>query len=267
MAGVFTGALVAILFSMLVNRSAANYYGAQASPARSYSSAWLPAKATWYGAPTGAGPANGGGACAYSNNNLYPILSMNACGNQPLFMDGAGCGTCYEIKCDYKNNRACSGQPKRVTITDMNYNNIAQYYFDLSGTAFGAMAKYGQNENLRRAGILDIQFRRVPCNYQGMNINFRVERGSNNNYLAVLVQHANKDGNVVQVDLKDSGSYGSWTPMKRSWGAIWRMDTGRPLKAPFSFRMRSEFGATKVAYQVIPVNWKGGNNYWSNVQY
>jgi hypothetical protein len=29
------------------------------SPASSYNSSWLPAKATWYGAPTGAGPVEG----------------------------------------------------------------------------------------------------------------------------------------------------------------------------------------------------------------
>jgi hypothetical protein len=39
-------------------------------------------------------------------------------------------------------------------------SQISKYYFDLSGTAFGSMAKPGLNAKLRRAGIMDIQFRR-----------------------------------------------------------------------------------------------------------
>jgi hypothetical protein len=51
-------ALVA-LFSMLIPsvRSAVDY---SISAARSYNSGWLPAKATWYGRPNGAGPDDNG---------------------------------------------------------------------------------------------------------------------------------------------------------------------------------------------------------------
>jgi hypothetical protein len=54
----------------------------------------------------------------------------------------------------------CSDKPVTVFITDMNYDPIAPYHFDLSGTAFGAMAKPGYNDKLRKAGIIDMQFRR-----------------------------------------------------------------------------------------------------------
>ena len=48
-------ALVALLSMLVVPsvRSAVNY---GTSAARSYNSGWLPAKANWYGRPTGAGP-------------------------------------------------------------------------------------------------------------------------------------------------------------------------------------------------------------------
>ena len=69
-----------------------------------------------------------------------------------------------QIKCTSKDNPACSGQPKRVMITDMNYYPVARYHFDLSGTAFGRLAKPGLNDKLRHSGIIDIEFTRsVPA--------------------------------------------------------------------------------------------------------
>jgi hypothetical protein len=47
-----------------------------------------------------------------------------------------------------------------VFITDMNYEPIAPYHFDLSGKAFGALAKPGLNDKLRHCGIIDLEFRR-----------------------------------------------------------------------------------------------------------
>uniref|UniRef100_A0A453JA23 Expansin-like EG45 domain-containing protein n=1 Tax=Aegilops tauschii subsp. strangulata TaxID=200361 RepID=A0A453JA23_AEGTS len=55
------------------------------------------ARATWYGAPNGAGPYDNGGACGFKNVNRYPFMAMTSCGNQPLFKDGKGCGACYKV--------------------------------------------------------------------------------------------------------------------------------------------------------------------------
>jgi hypothetical protein len=148
----------------------------------------------------------------------------------------------------------------------MNYYPVARYHFDLSGTAFGAMAKPGLSDKLRHAGIIDMQFRRVPCNHRGLTINFHVHHTSNPNYLAVLVEYANKEGTVVQMDLKERGSR-YWTPMRRSWGSIWRIDSGHRLQGPFSLRIRGESGKTLVAKNVIPANWRPGADYRSSVQF
>ncbi|XP_062205589.1 expansin-B6-like [Phragmites australis] len=258
-------ALVA-LFSVLVT------YGARAqqpdynTSATSYYSDWVPAKATWYGAPNGAGPDDNGGACGFKHTNQYPFSSMTSCGNEPIFKDGKGCGSCYQIRCLKNNHPACSGEAKTVMITDMNYYPVAKYHFDLSGTAFGSMALPGLNDKLRHAGIIDMEFRRVPCNFPGLTINFHVEHGSNPMYLAVLVEYENKDGDVVQVDLME-GNSGYWEPMRESWGSIWRMDSNRPLKGPFSLRITNESGKTLVANNVIPADWKPNTDYRSFIQF
>ncbi|TVU31741.1 hypothetical protein EJB05_23439, partial [Eragrostis curvula] len=232
-----------------------------------YSTSWLPARATWYGKPNGAGPDNGGGACSYSHTNLPPFNSMTSCGNIPIFKDGKGCGACYQVRCLSTKNRACSEQPQTIIITDVNTNpRISKYYFDMSGTSFGSMAKPGMSNKLRGAGILDIQFRRVACNYKGLNVNFHVDRGSNPHYFAVRVEYADGDGSIVQVDLQEANC-ASWKPLRQSWGAMWRLDSGPPLKAPFSLRITGDSGRKLTAYKVIPANWKGNMDYRSVVQF
>lgn len=180
---------------------------------------------------------------------------MTSCGNLPIFKDGKGCGSCFKIKC---GNKVCSKKPVVVFITDMNYYQFAPYHFDLSGTAFGALAMPGRESELRRYGIIDLRFRRVRCKLAPkMKIAFHVEEGSNPEYLAVLVKFVAGDGDIVQMDLKQEG-WPEWKPMRESWGAIWRMDVDyhTPLQGPFSIRLTSESGKVLVAPHVIPADWK-----------
>nr|CAB3495293.1 unnamed protein product [Digitaria exilis] len=240
------------------------YYSSSSSTT---SGSWRPARATWYGRRNGAGPDNNGGGCGYSHTNEAPFNSMTTCGNQPLFLDGKGCGACYQIRCTSKNNPACSGEAKTVIITDVNYDTkVAPYHFDLSGTAFGAMAKPGLNDKLRNAGILDIQFRRVPCDYKGQQVKFHVMGGCNPFYFAVIVYFAGSDGAVVQVDIKEANSQ-TWSPLYESWGAVWRIDPGHPLKAPLSLRVRTDDNKVLLANNVIPVNWRGNSDYRTVAQF
>jgi hypothetical protein len=67
-----------------------------------------------------------------------------------------------QIRC--RKDKSCSGKAETVIITDMNYYPVSRYHFDLSGTAFGRLAKPGLNDKLRHSGIIDIEFTRsVLC--------------------------------------------------------------------------------------------------------
>jgi hypothetical protein len=106
---------------------------------------------------------------------------------------------------------------------------------------------------------------RVLCNLPGLTITFHVHHTSNPNYLAVLVEYANKAGTIVQVDMNENNK--GWVQMQESWGDIWRMDSAKPLVGPFSMRVRSDSGQTLVANNVIPRNWLPNTDYHSNVQF
>ncbi|TVU00460.1 hypothetical protein EJB05_54102 [Eragrostis curvula] len=245
-----------------------NYTSRRQTWAVSRGSGWLPGGATWYGSPYGAG--SDGGACGYQGAvSQRPFSSMIAAGGASLFKSGKGCGACYQIKCS--GNRACSGRPVTVTITDScpdGICNAGPAHFDMSGTAFGALANRGMADRLRAAGILNIKYKRVPCKYNGARIAFKVDAGSNPYYLAVLIAYQEGDGDLSAVHIMESGCK-SWTPMQQSWGAVWKLNsnTGKPLRAPFAVRLTSGTGKVLVVRNAIPAGWSAGSTYQSAVNY
>ncbi|RZC71889.1 hypothetical protein C5167_035041 [Papaver somniferum] len=206
---------------------------------------FLSAAATWYGGPNGTGSDAGGPS---------------------LFRSGKGCGTCYQVKCTAHSS--CSGKPVTVVITDECPGCVSQStHFDLSGTAVGAMAISGKAQQLRNVGVLQIQYKRVACNYAGTNIVFKVDAGSNPNHFATLVEYQNGQSDIASIDLQDISVSSNWRPMQRLWGAVWKLDSATALKGPFSLRLKSANGETIVAKNVIPAGWRAGVTYRSNINF
>ncbi|KAL6128997.1 hypothetical protein ACLB2K_072350 [Fragaria x ananassa] len=226
---------------------------------------WAAAVATWYGDPEGGG--TDGGACAYANAvDQPPFSTLVSAGGASLFKSGEGCGACYEVKCT--GNAACSGNPVTVVITDNCPGGQCAsdaVHFDLSGHAFGAMANSGKQPELRNAGVLQVQHRRVPCVYGGVDIAFRVDTGSNPYYLAVVVEYEAGPGALSALELKQGNS--DWLPMQESWGADWKFNCGSQLQGPLSIRLIADSGQTLVANDVIPVGWQPGQTYRSVVNF
>ncbi|RRT83380.1 hypothetical protein B296_00008598 [Ensete ventricosum] len=115
--------------------------------------------------------------------------------------------------------------------------------------------------------------RRVECNYAGIDVAFHVDVGSNPYYIAVLIEYEGGDGDLACVDIKEGASSSStpsssWIPMRQSWGAVWRLNSGPKLRPPFSFRLTSGLSRkVLVANNVIPVGWQPGATYRSVVNY
>ncbi|CAA0834549.1 Putative expansin-B2 [Striga hermonthica] len=109
----------------------------------------------------------------------------------------------------------------------------------------------------------------VACDYAGKNIVFRIDPGSNPNYIAMVIEFEEGDGDLARVELQQASNEPSeWWEMDQSWGAVWQLNPGSKLNPPFSVRLTSQYsGRTLVAKNVIPVGWTPGGTYRSVVNY
>ncbi|KAM3284773.1 expansin-B15 [Capsicum chacoense] len=231
-------------------------------------SGFSPAVATYYTNPTSP---RSGGACGLENDVVgAPYNAMITAGNQALFKQGSGCGACYQVMCTQTQNSHCSGNPITVTLTDEcpGACNNDPVHFDLSGIAYGKLAKSGEAAQLHNAGRIPIFYKRVACNYNS-NILFKVDKGSNPNFFAVLSEAVNGAGDLSLVEIKTGGaSTTAWTPMKRMIGSTWNVGIQpNTQKPPFSLRLTSSTKKSVIAQNVIPPGWQPRSIYKSNVNF
>lgn len=108
----------------------------------------------------------------------------------------------------------------------------------------------------------------MECNYRGTSLAFHVDSGSNSDYFACLIEYEDGEGDLAKVEIKEAPDSATWMPMQQSWGAVWKLDAGSPLKAPFSIRLTTaESAHSIVANNVIPAGWKPGQTYRSLVNF
>jgi hypothetical protein len=245
-------------FCLRVNRRLDNY---DPSTVTSWTSA---ATASWYGNPYGSG--TDGGGCGYQDAvGKAPFNSMVSAGGPSIYKGGRGCGACYQIRCT--SNELCSGNPVTVVITDECpgcYDDTA--FFDMSGTAFGSLSKSFSSDQFRNLGRIKVDYRRVPCNYAGINLTFRIDSGSNPYYLAVLVEYEAGDGDMTLLEVMPNPGSG-WAPMTPSWGVVWKYQGDSSMPGPFSFRITTSSGQILVAENAVPAGWQPGQTYVSAVNF
>ncbi|KAK7256929.1 hypothetical protein RIF29_30532 [Crotalaria pallida] len=204
------------------------------------------------------------GACGYGSLAL-DLGNGQVAGVVPsLFKVGAGCGACFQVRC--KNSTLCTKAGTRVVATDLNDSN--QTDFVLSSKAFTAIAQKGQEQQIVKLGIVDIEYKRVPCDYKNHNLSVRVEESSQKpNYLAITLLYQGGQTEIVAVYVAEVGG-SNWSEMKRNHGAVW--DTSKVPQGPLQLWMTVVGGydgrMIRIQKEVLPADWKNGVIYDTGVK-
>ncbi|XP_047327458.1 expansin-like A2 [Impatiens glandulifera] len=206
-----------------------------------------------------------GGACGYGSLAKSFSNGMVAAAAPSIYKNGAGCGSCFKISC--KNATLCSKQGTKVIVTDLNKDNRTD--FVLTSSAFVAMANKGKERDILNLGILDVEYRRIPCEYKNKNLTVSVDESSHRpSYLAIKFIYQGGQTEIVGVDVAQVGS-SNWSFLSRRGNdAVWA--TSRVPSGALQMRLVVTSGYDGkwiwAKSSVLPADWKAGFTYDSGVQ-
>ncbi|XP_061354821.1 expansin-like B1 [Gastrolobium bilobum] len=218
-------------------------------------------RATYYGSPDCYG--NPRGACGFGEYGKT-VNDGSVAGVSRLWRNGSGCGACYQVRC--KIPQYCDETGAYVVVTDYGEGDRTDFIMSPRG-----YSRLGRNTvasvELFKYGVVDIEYKRVPCRYLGYNIVFKVHEYSKfPDYFAVVILYVAGTYDVAAVEMWQE-YYKQWTPMRRAFGAVFDFAYPPRGEIKLRFQVRGSAGLYWVqSKNDIPSDWKAGAAYDTLVQ-
>jgi hypothetical protein len=153
----------------------------------------------------------------------------------------------------------------KITVTDYGQGDRTDFIMSLRG--YSKLARPEKVSQVISLGVVDIEYKRISCQYEGYNIMFKIDSSSNfPDYLALMMWYQAGQKDVLAIQLCQEESY-EWKAMCQSHGAVW--DVVTPPMGALSLRFLVSDGNSQEwmsAANVIPANWKAGAVYDSGIQ-
>jgi len=220
---------------------------------------YVSSRATYYGSPDCLGTPTG--ACGYKEYGRT-INGGEVSGVSKLYRSGTGCGACYQARC---TGPACSEDGVKVVATD--YGEGDNTDFILSLRAYSKLARPNMAEQLFACGVVNVEYKRIPCQYPAYNLVFKVHEHSRYpDYLALVPLYQAGVNDILAVELWQEDCQ-EWRRMRKAFGAVW--DMANPPKGPLDLRFQVS-GSDGVKWvqlkSVISSEWKAGVTYDTAIQ-
>ncbi|KAI3791026.1 hypothetical protein L2E82_04562 [Cichorium intybus] len=225
---------------------------------------YVSSRATYYGSPDCLGTPTG--ACGYKAYGSS-INGGEVTGVSRLFKNGTGCGACYQVRC--KSPKHCSEEGTKVVVTDHGEGDNTD--FILSVRAYTKLALPGLAEELFSYGVVDVEYKRIPCQYSGYNLMFKVHEHSRfPDYLSLVAIYQAGVSEITAVEIWQEDCQ-EWVCMRRAYGAVWDLPSpprGQPEGAiNVRIQVSGSSGSKWVPLKnLLPSAWKPGAAYDTAIQ-